>query len=171
MITQKRTTVNSKVCFGIQNVCKNDFYIPFFDYDITDYNAIRGELRYIQNRFFLSDIYIFNSKNGYNAICLDKLPFDVLTDMYNECGLCCYDFKYLGIKRGYIVLRIGEDKILKEILKGNSTYQKSLCHALALDTFYSVKIDMDNQDFDDNTELIIYAYRSAKHGFLEVKDL
>lgn len=167
----KTTTSNSKVCFGIQNISKGGFFVPFFDYDINDFSTVRGELRYIQDKYQLSDIYIFESTSGFNAICLDKVCFNVLKRIYEDCSNICENFVKLGIGRGYMVLRIGEDKILKDIILNNGIYKKSLSHMLALETFYNVIVFREISKFDDKTVLTIHAYRSAKNGFLEVKEL
>jgi len=167
------TTVKSKVCFGYTNKASNGFFLPFFDYDIRDIDNIIRELRFIQVKYQLSDIFIYNSKNGYNALSLDKLPYNIICSLYADCKLICTDYKMLGLKRNFLTLRIGNDKTLYSILKSNNEYyKKSLAHAIFLNVFLNTDIDIFNHRlFDDSLTIVLKAYRSEKHGFLEVKNL
>jgi hypothetical protein len=164
------TTNKSKVCFGITNLAKGGYSIPFFDYDTVDIENIILELKQLQEYYNLSDIYIFNSNHGYNALSLDKIEFNLLKEIYETTEFVCKDFIKFGIKRNFLTLRIGNDKKLLTVLERISTREKSFAHALALNYFYN--IDIKNKiGFDDNSILRIKAYRSEKDGYLEVKHL
>jgi hypothetical protein len=168
----KKTTVKSKVCLGMVNKTKRLFYLPFFDYDyIDDYNKIKTELLGLQQKYRLSDIFIFTSENGYNAFSLDKLHYETFKKLCYDSKYLCDDYRRLGLKRGFLVLRIGKDKILKEVLFNKGKYKKSLPHLIALNNFYGVETKYNMSEFDKNLDLRIYAYRSEKHGFLKVKEL
>lgn len=164
------TTKKSKICFGITNICEDGFFVPFFDYDNIEYKYVFTELFKIQRDFKLSDIYIIKSNNGFNAICLDKLAFNELELLYSECVNMCNDYVKLGLKRGFLTLRIGKDKKLFTVIDSifKNGYTKSKPHAIALSLFYDTKINMSNNHFDNHTCLRFKAYRSAKDGFLEV---
>lgn len=167
----QKTTIDSKVCFGYTNLASHGFYLPFFDYDIKDFSKVYEELFYIQKKFMLSNIYVYYSENGFNALSLDKLPFNILKEIYKNCEIICDDYIELGLKRDFLTLRLGKDKKLCHTIKTNNIYyKKSLAHALLLIEFLDTPIEIDNT-FDSNTVLRLKAYRSIKHGFLEVKNL
>jgi hypothetical protein len=164
------TTKYSKVCLGITNQASGGLFLPFFDYDtsIDESHKIIWELVFLQSKYELSNIYLFQSTNGYNALSLDKLPFNILESIYKDAKLLCNDYKNLGLNRGFLTLRIGKDKLFVDSLKSDShRYEKSLSHKYALESFYYIDIPIDNY-FDSNTKLRIKAYRSEKNGFIEV---
>jgi hypothetical protein len=165
------TTVKSKVCFGYTNKAQGNLYLPFFDYDNVNYELVKHELLFLQEKFKLSDIYIYTSINGFNALSLDKLPFNTLVKLYNECEYVCSDYMQLGLNRSFLTLRIGRDKKLHEVLKSSSTYYKrSFAHGILLSVFFDTTIENTN-NFDNSLHIRLKAYRSEKHGFLKVKEL
>lgn len=173
MIVKKNlTNENSKECFGITNLTSDGKFIPFFDYDNVSLSRIIDELSFIQKNYFLSDVYIIKSNNGYNALTLDKVSWDNLLQIMRESERVDNKFKKLAIERRFFVLRLGNDKKIINILKEQYLYfryQKSLSHALALNCFYNTDIDI-NLSFDDNTIMRMYLYKSAKDGYLKVME-
>jgi hypothetical protein len=167
------TTVNSKICFGYTNKASGGFFLPFFDYDTKDISLILSELIDIQIKYKLSSIYIYNSINGYNALSLDKLPYNILVSLYKDCKNICDDYRRLGLNRNFLTLRIGKDKLLYSVLESyHKNYEKSLSHAILLNVFFNTDINIfDDKKFDLNTTIVLKAYRSEKHGFLTVKKL
>lgn len=167
------TTHNSKVCFGYTNRAMNGLYLPFFDYDNVKIDNIIKELTFIRDKHQLSQIYIFESKNGFNALSLDKLPYGILCNLYDDCKFVCEDYLQLGLKRSFLTLRIGHDKKLFHIIESNNTYyKKSLAHAILLNVFFDVFLDTFNdKSFDNSMYIRLKVYRSEKHGFLKVKEL
>jgi len=165
------TTKKSKICFGMQNIAYGGYYLPFFDYDLNHYDKIEKDLLFLQKKYKLSDIFIFDSIHGYNAFSLDKLPYNIFKDLCNDSKYICEDYRTLGLKRGVLTLRVGTDKILKYILFKTGNWKKSLAHYIALQLFYDVNILYDNEEFDNNYVLKMKAYRSEKHGFIEIEEL
>jgi len=167
------TTHKSKVCFGYTNKASNGLFLPFFDYDNVSVSDMYNELKFLQQKYQLSDIYIFNSKHGFNALSLDKIPYNILVHLYSDCKFVCSDYLELGLKRSFLTLRIGKDKSLFDILKSdNIYYKKSLSHAILLNVFFDTDIDIySNESFDNSMYIRLKAYRSEKHGFMEVKKL
>ena len=167
------TTNKSKVCFGYTNKAMNGLFLPFFDYDNVNVSDMYNELKFLQQKYQLSDIYIFNSKHGFNALSLDKIPYNILVNMYSECRFVCSDYLQLGLKRSFLTLRIGNDKSIFDILHSeNFYYKKSLAHAILLNVFFDTDIDIySNDSFDNSMYIRLKAYRSEKHGFLKVKEL
>lgn len=167
------TTHKSKVCFGYTNKAMNNSYLPFFDYDNVKIDDIVKELSFLIVKYQLSKVYIFESKNGFNALSLDKLPYRILVNLYNDCKLVCEDYLQLGLKRSFLTLRIGHDKKLCNIIESSNTYyKKSLAHAILMNVFFNVFIDTYNdKSFDNSMYIRLKVYRSEKHGFLKVKEL
>lgn len=167
------TTHKSKVCFGYTNKAMNNSYLPFFDYDGIPSGELIKELIFLRNKYQLSQIYIFESKNGFNALSLDKLPYRILVNLYNDCKLVCEYYLQLGLKRSFLTLRIGHDKELFHIIESSNTYyKKSLAHAILLNVFFGLAIDTFNdKSFDNSMYIRLKVYRSEKHGFLKVKEL
>lgn len=163
------TTKKSKVCFGITNVSNFGYRLPFFDYDVDMLPDIRLNLIFIQFKYSLSDIYMFKSTNGYNALTLDCIPYNELLKIYKDTNYICNDYVKLGLKRNFLTLRFGTDKKILWILKNNpKKYKKSLSHAMALNLFYNLNIDTPIDEFNDNTIIRFKAYRSEKNGFMKV---
>ncbi|MCJ7637217.1 MAG: hypothetical protein MUO21_06975 [Nitrososphaeraceae archaeon] len=167
------TTHKSKVCFGYTNKAMNNSYLPFFDYDSVEIEDIMKELTFLRDKYQLSQIYIFESKNGFNALSLDKLPYRILVNLYNDCNFVCEDYLQLGLKRSFLTLRIGNDKKLFHIIKSSNTYyKKSLAHAILMNVFFNVFIETYNdKSFDNSMYIRLKVYRSEKHGFLKVDEL
>lgn len=150
--------------FGITNQTGDNFYLPFFDYDSNDLLSIMIELEEIQKDYKLSNIYILKSTNGYNAFSLDKVSMNTLKSIYSESYLIDKTFVKWGLSRGFITLRMGEDKKLIHVLTSNSsTYVKSLPHK----KFFSEVMNFDIEDskcFDNKKLITISAFPSNKHG-------
>lgn len=162
------TTEKSKVCLGITNITPDGYFLPFWDYDNKKLNSVIKDLVPLQVIFKLSDIYLFKSTNGYNALSLDKLPYNILEKIYLSSKNCCEDFIKFGLKRGFLTLRFGGDKDLIDIMKSKySHYGKSLSHANFLTEIVGIPIATD-YSFDTNTFIRLKAYRSEKNGFIEV---
>ena len=164
---KKLTNEDSLECFGMTNLTSDGYFIPFFDYDDVSLRIVIEELSFLQESYHLSDIYIIKSSNGYNALSLDKISWEILIQIMRESERADVSFKKLAIERRFFVLRIGKDKKIVEILKGFSEYKKSLSHALALKCFYNLPIPLED-NFDDNTIMRMYLYKSAKDGYLRV---
>lgn len=69
--------------FCISSICPDGNHVLFFDFDNFKEDSlhfIQRSLSQIQHRHKLGDIYIIKSRNGFNAICLDKFW---LNEAYN----------------------------------------------------------------------------------------
>lgn len=140
--------------------------LPFFDYDIEDLPNIVLELMSIQKEFNLSNIYLLKSSNGYNAFSLDKLFFNVINDIFESTEFVDNDFIKWGLNRGFLTLRMGEDKKIISVLVSKSkniNYKKSLPHK----KFFNEIMEFDIKDdinFDNESKIIITMFPSNKHG-------
>lgn len=170
MIAKKNLKKINKSCFGMTNLTADGYFIPFLDYDDISLKRVELELLEIQNKFNLSDIYVLRSTNGYNALSLDKLPYNVMISLINYSKLVDKIFRKVAIERGYFTLRIGIDKKLIVVLKSETKlYEKSNSHLLALEKFYDITV-LNKEKTDKNTMLRIDLFSSDKYGFLEVKN-
>lgn len=157
---------NLKVCYGVSSNCNDrPYHVFMIDYDGVNLKEVIKHLKMVQEEYNLSDIYIIKSANGYNAICLDKLPLSVInhigTNLFSNAD---HDFFKYGYRRGYFVLRFGSDKTLETILPNNSTLrEKSKAHKNFLQWFFNIKIDC--KPLDENDLLDIVQYPSAKNGY------
>lgn len=153
------------IAFGITNQCKDDHLIPFFDYDDINISTVRMELDFLQKVFDLSNIYIMESTNGYNAFSFDKLTFDILKSIYNKSKYIDKDFIKYGLQRGFMTLRLGNDKKLVDILKTNNRiYLKSSSHKKFFNDIMRFHI-VDLINFDNEKIITITMFPSNKHGF------
>lgn len=155
------------IAFGITNQCFDGYVLPFFDYDNDDLPNIVLELLSLQNTFELSNIYILRSTNGYNAFSLDKLTFDRLKAIYNNSKLIDTQFIKWGLNRGFMTLRMGNDKSLLMTLtskfKPIPFYLKSLPHKKFFIDIMEFKIK-DESNFDNEGQITITMFPSNKHG-------
>lgn len=169
MIVKKNSKIIKKVCFGMTNLTADGYFIPFLDYDDISLKRVETDLLNIQKKFNLSDIYIIKSSNGYNALSLDKLPYNVMISLVDYSKIVDKVFRKVAIARGYFTLRIGIDKKIICILTSDSIYyEKSNSHLLALEKFYDIEVK-NIEKIDKNTMLRIDMFLSDKYGFFEVE--
>ena len=155
-----------KCCYGISSNCNDKPYHVFMaDYDNLSLNAVKKHLLFVQQDYNLSDIYVIKSTNGFNAICLDKLPLTIIYDIgTNVFSPCDRDFFKYGYGRKYFTLRFDNDKELECILDNRSTkYEKSFAHKEFLEWYFNIKIRC--KPLDSNESLDIIQYPSSKNGF------
>lgn len=150
--------------------------IILIDFDTKRYENIYLDLIYIQKKFSLSNFYLFNSTNGFNAICLDKLSKHRLTQVMNSLDYADKKYIELGLKRGYFVMRLGEDKKYSAKITNyptlNRGYTMSNSHRELLTKLFCINIP-SSQNFDKYHDVCIVAYQSDKYGTMtydEVKD-
>lgn len=156
------------LCIGITNETVDGFQIPFLDFDIKDKEKILYEIKYLIDKYTLSTFYLFESSNGYNAFCFDKLPTNELLTVIDDTKLVCKDFITYSKKRGYFTLRLGFDKKFNFDIVGYGIRDKSFAHAKYLSEFYNFKYyyGMVNR-YDKNTFLHFETYKSKKHNFFD----
>lgn len=148
--------------YAISSLCEDGSNVIFWDFDVikqpkTQYK-IESSLKNIQRQFLLSKIYLFESRNGYNAVCLDKLDKNTVGNIKN---LTPYDDKK-HLEQGLLYnwkLRIGTDKkyISYIDVEKFSNYVMSNSHRLALNKMFGTKIEY-SRFFDDSKKLCLYSY-------------
>lgn len=153
------------ITFGITNQCKNDYLIPFFDFDNQHIENVLIDLQHIQDVFKLSHIYIILSENGYNAFSLDKLDYKTLKEIYEQTQNVDNQFIKWGLNRGFMTLRMSDRKKLYKIIKSNNfIYMKSTPHKW----FFNEIMEYNIQDivmFDNENQITITSFPSNKHGY------
>lgn len=134
------------------------------DYDNKDLSLIVAEIEKLQFIYNLSDFYILSTENGYNAFCLDKLPFNDLLVIYQQSKLVCKDFIKYCTKRKHFTLRMSGFKELILICKSvNCFYSKSNAHKIFFNEIMSYHFN-DGSNFDNETSINLESYNSTKHG-------
>jgi len=140
-ITPKNRTL------GIYDICKNGKHIVFLDYDKFRLEWLENEIKYLQNKYKLSDFYIFQSSPySYHAVCFDMLSNFLHNKILMETNI---DDSFLNAMRfdyGSRVLRVfpkgqtKKPKLLKIIKSINNQYQKSIDHIKAFEYNYDISI-------------------------------
>ena len=154
-----------KCCYGISSKVDEFTHIFMIDYDHVDLKDVTKHLIDLQTDYGFSDIYIIESTNGYNAICLDCMPISLIYNIGTrmDCPGDRHFFKY-GFERCYYTMRMDNDKKLIAILKSkNCLYEKSMQHKLFLEWFFDIKIN--GEKFIDGNKLGIIQYPSTKNGY------
>lgn len=112
----------------------------------------------------LSDFYILNTDNGYNAFCLDKLEFNELLDIYAGSNRVCKEFIKYCTKRKHFTLRMSNDKsIISTITSLSYKYDRSNAHRLFFTEIMGYTI-RNSLMFDSETVISIDKFLSDKHG-------
>lgn len=159
---------------GINSICQDGYNIIMLDYDINkkDTNSIQFMIDEITNlivKYRLSNFYLIESTNGYNAFCIDKITINLLKQIFNDCPLVDKMFKKLSIKKGYSTIRIGSDKEYKLTIGfscRSTLYIKSKVHANALIYYFGVPIK-NIKPFDNSTFVKLCKYENLKYGLWE----
>ena len=144
------------------------YHVLFFDYDFEDGKVFIEWLKYLQDEYRLSDIYIIKSLHGFNAVCLDIMSLAEIkrlgTDILSPCDR---QFFELNSSRGYYTLRFdGLDKSLYEILPAEGRLPKSRAHKNFLEWFFEPDLKiLDDIWFDEGQWPAVIKYASVKNGY------
>jgi hypothetical protein len=158
--------VGGKIPIKPEDPHQEQSHVVFFDYDVEDRETFTTWLRYVQDIYHLSDIYLIKSTTGFNALSLDIMSIPEIkrigTDILSPCDR---KFFSLNSERGYYTLRMdGGEKHLTEILYAEGRYPKSRAHKNFLEWFFEIKI-IDDIWFDNGEWPAIIKYASAKNGY------
>lgn len=168
-----------KACYGISSLCIDesnkdskalnllkDNHVIYYDVDISkrvgNKTRIISELRLLQIKYNLGNFYILESTHGYNAFCIDKIPFILLKNIFSDSFFVDKNFVKYGLKRGYFTLRLGEDKKYIGFVENPSSNQKSLIHKIVFSTLWDIPIELNN--CDKNRLCDIIRFPSDKNG-------
>lgn len=122
------------------------------------------EIEKLQFIYNLSDFYILSTENGYNAFCLDKLPFNDLLVIYEQSKLICKDFIKYCTKRNHFTLRMsGYKELIFIVTSKNCNFQKSNAHKYFFNNIMNYDFNSIKK-FDTETIIKVESYNSTKHG-------
>lgn len=151
---------------------RNQFgqYVLFHDYDNLDEEAIVQELEFLQDKFKLSDYYLFklDRENSFHAVCLDTFP---IAKAYNiqqatSCDLAfIHSIKNLHTKEW--ILRWDKKGsrdapiYVRTIKSKNRVHKKSSAHGVFLKKL-GVPVNMNyNNEWDQGQLLAFVDYDTA----------
>ena len=142
-------------------------HVLFMDLDNYEIENTIRQLKEIQKKYLLSDIYVFeSSKNNYHAISLDKLKFGTIIDIHRELGTDIrHDIE--SLKKGQWFLRASKknDKPKPKYYttiksKKPDYYEKSNAHRLFLQSNYKIKIAKNYYSYDNYKSLLVNKYNA-----------
>lgn len=150
---------------AVDNVTMDEHYLLFLDYDTLsrfDIYNIKELLKEVQELFKLSNMYIFETVNGFHVVCFDKLdPYEFL--MIMNMAKPCEKFRKTPLVFGTNrwTLRISEKegkkpKLLYTLTSRYHRYVKSGAHIKLFNKLYKRKFD--DKPNDGETKLSIGKY-------------
>jgi hypothetical protein len=157
---------------GIRNHTADGRHVIFLDYDmIMLEEMLIPELKYLQEKYHLSDFYILESshkEHAYHVICLDKLTAREWISVIEETS-CDGSYKHFPLLADHSswVLRItekGDTKAPKYLMTLKSLYQnreKSKPHALFMEYHYEALKIKDLNNLDNLTNLPLVQYETG----------
>jgi hypothetical protein len=156
------------------------FRLIFIDWDCSVLDFVIDEVKYLQERFCLSDFYIFQSSqksDGFHGICLDKLLYREFVEAMEYTSSDEY-YKSMPQKNdaNAWVLRAlskaGSQKpVLIRIVKSkHNLRQKSLAHYLYLLYNYGIK-RKSLKNLDNNTKLYLVKYGTLNYIDVAKKEI
>jgi hypothetical protein len=85
------------------------YYLPFFDYDITNQAIVENDVRSLQETFTLGDAFLFRTKKGFHVIILDLLTGEEWRRVLEESN-CDEEYKSIPLhnKARVWVLRLSD---------------------------------------------------------------
>jgi len=157
--------------YGIGNRTADGQYLLFIDYDTTPLEWVEEEIKYMQTKDCLGDVFLFKTKRGIHAICLQKMPLDEVIDLLSMTSC---DKNYLNVPLFYgrrvWVLRQSnkqdeEVSYIKMLPADVNFGVRSKAHYNYLRTICDVpKKDLDHADtpFDKHEDLLFAYYHINK---------
>lgn len=150
----------TKKILCISSKTQDDNHILIWDFDNIELYHILKSLSKTQGFNGLGIIYIFKTNNGYNAICLDKLPIEEAYNIKLYTRWSDYWHTNIGYKQGNWSWKISTDKkCIKHLLPTDSYKNRvgSLAHKEFLENQFTLKIN--NGTFDNYSKLDIESYK------------
>lgn len=152
-------------------------YVLFQDYDDLELKDVVEELHFLQNRFNLSEYYVFelpDRKNSYHAVCLNTFPINRAYDIlkHSSCDTAFIN-SVSALRSKEWILRLGgkgnrcPPKYLFQVVPlKESKRQKSSAHATLL---RKMLIDVPKTgEWDECKKLSIVKYNTANRTLGEV---
>ena len=144
---------------GFNSMTKDNKHIILWDFDNEPLKDIIECLIEIQKYLALSDIFIITSRNGYNAVCLDKYSRRHAFFIKSLTILSDKNHDVIGFKRNGWVLRIGDDKKIETVLLSNQRmYPKSNAHRILIERLFDIKLTKTSA-FDNYNNVLFEKYK------------
>jgi len=164
---------NTEHTIGLRNTTEDHKRLVFLDYDKMLLNEhLLPELKYLQNKHRLSDIYLFASsqvEGNYHAICLDKMTAREWMKIINGTNV---DQNYKNVplhadNKSWVLRFIPKNKseapkIIKVLKSKHNKRKKSNAHRLFLNYNYDLKIVKD-RNFDESKKIDTVMYETFNY--------
>ncbi len=160
--------INRKTAWtrGSSNKTKDNYFVPYFDYDRMKKSYVVEELKILQEQFDLGDILLFkSSENNFQAVSFAKLTLHEFQEvlMHSSCDYAFIKFpKYLPYAKYYVLRQFAKGNTPKPLyiktLKGKTDRQQSHAHWKYFNILYpDAKINkLTNSDFLGNITMVDY---------------
>lgn len=162
---QPNVVAISTLCEGGKNVLLWDFDIKNKD---NGFNKVQEALISISQLYHLSKIYIIETRNGFNAICLDKFPLEKAYQIKKETAFDDKKHQESGLYHKDWRMRIGNDKkyIGGVITNSRNFHSKSNAHRIFLIKEFDLNITKDDA-FDNSMSCLFSHYWCWKETYHE----
>ena len=150
--TQKILCVSSRT--------EDDKSILIWDFDNIPLYEVLKSLSKTQKYHGLGIIYIFESNNGYNAVCLDKMSYKEVHHINKHTKYADYWHNDIGYRGESWAWRIANDKKYLKHLLPTDDYRyriQSYAHKKFLELIFNLKVNWGI--FDNYTSLEIESYK------------
>lgn len=158
-----------RCCYGISSKADEDGgNALFLDYDKISLDDTIKHIRYMQNEYYLGDVYVIKSTNGFNALCLDVIPLSMCHAIGRDImSPVDRNFVRYGYDRGYYTLRFDSSKEFLTVVRASKNkYPRSLAHRNFLNWFFSPDLVIPLDDtFNEYTKVNIVQFPSNKDGY------
>ncbi len=157
----------SVLMYGFGNRCKDGKYVLFLDYDNTPYNWISEEIGLLQEMFSLGTAYVFQTKNGYHVVFLEKYTLKQIISFLDVTS-CDKNYKTVPLYYGRKIWVLRTSPKVDEELRFIKAHhpllpnieEKSLAHSMYLAKFYDVPLeDLPIQHLDGQENLTLAHYK------------
>jgi len=161
--------LKANVC-ALSSLCEDGKHILFWDFDSKSEKylyKIESSLKSIAEIYHLTDIYIFETRNGFNAICLNKLDFNLIYTIKNATSFDDKKHLWHGLNSGAWKIRIGNDKKYVSFVNNpNKVHKSSNAHRLFLNKMFKTNIKKD-KSFDNSEKFLVESYWCWKETYHE----
>lgn len=160
-------------CVGILNRFKNtDLQCLFIDFDKSDLNKVIEYCLEIQEKYWLSDIYLFESSpNHFNMICCDLLEPKIIREILIDCPLVDNKFRTIYLLNNDNTLRITpkftekENRTINLLMVISSKFARPYQHKglmLLINRYFYIGIDYLRSDNSTENDLIFKEYETIQ---------
>ena len=154
---------NKNVVPAMTSYCiKDEKHILIWDFDGIAIKDVIPALENIQNEHKLGDIVVLKTKNGYNALCLDKFDIHKAFEIKEETKHADKSHNKVGYMFDKWCMRIGDDKEYIITLHGKNDREKSLAHAQLIAKWLDLMLY--GKKTDRNTLIEMETYLSEEHN-------